>query len=250
MENTIELIHGDAYKLIKDIEDKSIDMIYTDIPYDISYSGKGITNTENKESASITLNEHKETILNGIDYSILDEFVRVMKKIKICIWCSKSQIFDLMKYFIEGKKCNYNIIVWCKTNCAPFGASPWLSDVEYMLCFYEPGVKFNKGVEFKKKFYISSINRDDAKKYGHPTIKPIEMTINHIKNMCKVGDTVLDPFSGSGTTLAACKSANINAIGFEIDDKFYQIAKNRINGIDKNGQSDLFDTNFEQLELF
>lgn len=244
------LMHGDAYELIKQIEDKSIDLIYTDIPYDISYSGAGLMNTRKDQNASKMLNEHKDTILNGIDYSILDEFVRIMKKIKICIWCSKSQIFDLMKYFIEGKKCNYNIIVWCKTNPSPFGASPWLSDLEYMLCFWESGAKFNNGTEFKHKYFISQTNKDDAKKYGHPTIKPLNMTINHLKNLTNKGDVVLDPFAGSGTTLVACKEVGADFIGFEIDDAFYKIAKDRISGIDKNGQTSLFDTDFEQLDIF
>ena len=83
MINTIQL--GNCYELIKNIPDKSIDCIYTDIPYDISYSGGGCLQ-KNVKNAVKDMNKNKETLLKGIDYKILDDFVRTMKKINIYIY--------------------------------------------------------------------------------------------------------------------------------------------------------------------
>ena len=73
---------GDAYKLIKDIPDKSVDLIYTDIPYETNYSGAGCIQQKVQNMRKV-INEEKDTLLKGIDYSILDEFVRVLKHIYI-----------------------------------------------------------------------------------------------------------------------------------------------------------------------
>ena len=59
---------------------------------------------------------------------------------------------------------------------------------------------------------------------------------------------VFDPFLGSGTTAVACKEIGCKYIGFEIDKKYFQIAKDRLNGINQKGEMSLFDTDFDNLE--
>lgn len=61
---------------------------------------------------------------------------------------------------------------------------------------------------------------------------------------------MLDCFLGSGTTALAAKQLGCQYIGFELNPTFYQIALDRINGIDQKGQLDLFDSTNEQLDLF
>lgn len=241
------IYNSNCYEAIKSIPDKSIDLIYTDIPYDITYSGGGCL-SKNLQHAVEDIKSVKETLTSGIDYKILDEFVRIQKKIKIYIWCSKSQIFDLMKFFIGKHKCYFNILVWCKTNPVPFGASNFLSDIEYCLCFYQEGTKFSQGVENKGKYFIEPINQKDKNEYGHPTIKPLEFVKKNILNATKENDIVFDPFMGSGTTAVACKETNRRYLGFEIDNKYYNIAIDRLNGITQKdrklknaGFTDIFD---------
>ena len=67
------------------------------------------------------------------------------------------------------------------------------------------------------------------------------MVERHIKLSTQEGDTVLDPFIGSGTTALACKHLNRNCIGFEINEDYYNIACDRLKGIDANGELNLFD---------
>lgn len=78
---------GDSYELIKGIPDKSVDLIYTDIPYLI---GHGSTTGENQSAVSKRINKLVDNdldgITDGINYSILDQFVRVMRYIYIYIY--------------------------------------------------------------------------------------------------------------------------------------------------------------------
>ena len=61
-----------------------------------------------------------------------------------------------------------------------------------------------------------------------PTIKPLCIIENIIRNSSKEGDVVLDAFLGSGTTAVACMNNNRNYIGFENNEEYYQIAQKRI----------------------
>ena len=87
--NTIQL--GNCYELIKDIPDKSIDLVYIDIPYLSKSMAKGAGNIKNKLSTMGT-ETRVETFLkigelmDGIDYSIFDEVCRIMKNIYIYIY--------------------------------------------------------------------------------------------------------------------------------------------------------------------
>lgn len=136
MLNTITL--GDSYKLIKDIPDKSIDCIYTDIPYLITHGGKG--NSPLARRIDKVHNTYLKDIKDGIDYKILEEFIRISKKINCFIWCSKEQIYEILKFFKE-KGYMFEILVWTKTNPTPATNNVWLPDIEYCLYFRESGVQ-------------------------------------------------------------------------------------------------------------
>lgn len=85
----------------------------------------------------------------------------------------------------------------------------------------------------KSTYYITSKNTKDKKIYRHPTIKPLDIIKNLIINSSNPGDTVLDCFMGSGTTGVACKELNRNFIGMELNEEYYQIAKDRIMGVNE-----------------
>lgn len=217
----------DSYKAIKDIPDKSIDLIYTDIPYLIEDGGSG--QSELSKRIKKLQKEDLKEINGGIDYSILDEFVRIQKHIYIFIWCSKLQMLELMKYFADKHECRFEILTWNKTNPIPMCNGTWLSDTEYCLVFKEKGApRYNDGFENKWKWYMSSTNQRDKKEYGHPTCKPLGLVKRHLKHACTKDMVVFDPFLGSGTTAVACKELGINYLGFELDKEYYQTALNRL----------------------
>ena len=239
---------GDCYELIKQIPDKSVDLIYTDPPYEMQSGGGGHSALSQRILKTNYVDLDK--IRNGIDYSILDEFCRVLKKIYVYIWCSKDQILPYMKYFIDGKKCLFDILFWGKTNPTPASNNLFLNNVEYLLVFRDKGTYYAKGYELKSKYYISPLNVSDKGDYEHPTIKPLELVKRHILNSSAEGGVILDPFLGSGTTCVAAKELGRQYLGFEINETYYKIAKDRLNGINQKGETSLFDTDFEQLDLF
>ena len=242
MINTIQL--GDCYELIKNIPDKSIDLVYIDIPYEYESGGKGGTVNY------ITSKEYHTKIDKfsyGIDYSILDELCRIMKSVYIYIWCSRDQILDLTKYFVEKKGCRVNYLVWCKTNPTPFANDMWLPDLEYCLCFKDKNApRYNDGIELKSKWYLSKKNKEDKEHFKHPTIKPLELVKRHILHSTQKNDIVLDCFCGSGTTCVAAKETGRRYIGMEIDPEYHKIAVDRLNGILANGQTSIF-TDFDNI---
>lgn len=251
---------GDCYKLIKELPDKSVDLIYTDIPYDFEANGgggcfgeKGRDYHKEYEAVSINTNASRvwkstmksidqiKDIAFGIDYAILDEFIRVCKYPQIYIWCSKKQIYPLMQYFIGEKNFRFELFTWHKTNPIPTCNNKYLSDTEYCLLFREEGTtRINGTMATKGKYYISPINTKDKKVFQHSTIKPLEFVKNHILNSTQPNDIVLDPFMGSGTTAVACKESDRNFIGFEINEKWCKVANDRINKVDCGGQQCMF----------
>ena len=178
---------GDAYELIKQVEDKSVDLIITDPPYDFENGGVGTGIFKNRATSG-TYDEIKNTKLDeGIDLKILDDFVRVMKKINIYIWCNKEQIYDYMTYFVKERKCSFEILIWAKENPIPFCGTHYLVDKEYCLYFWEQGAPVHIPYERGKTYFISKTNVQDKKDYGHPTIKSMEFIDMLVKNSMPTG---------------------------------------------------------------
>lgn len=232
------IYNRDCYQAIKEIEDKSIDLIITDPPYDIEQvTGGGMLEEKRIKNMFNTL---KDKSLNvGIDKSILDEMCRVMKKINIYVWCNKKMLPMLFEYFVGEKGCLFDLIVWHKTNAMPLCGSKYLTDCEYCLYFYEPGIKLNTTYDTAHTVYNKPINQADKDDFLHPTIKPLDIISNFIINSSNEGDIVFDPFMGSGTTAVAAKEAKRKYLGFEIDEEYYKIATDRLAGITANGQTTL-----------
>jgi len=236
---------GDAYELIKKIPDKSIDCIYTDIPYLFDSHGKGSSALAERMDKK---NKDLIALQDGIDYFIYQEFIRVMKKINLIIWVSNLQILDTLNFFTKNGATTFRILTWHKQNPSPTCNNNWLPDTEFAIHFREKNVSVNNGYHLKKTWFESPINKIDKDLYEHPTIKPLKLTERHIEHITKENDVVLDPFLGSGTTAMACKSLGREYIGFEIDEKYYNIATDRLNNITQverraknNGVLDIFD---------
>lgn len=238
---------GDAYELIKQVESKSVDLVVTDPPYEIKglqtkphglFTYKGRTRKYEQEMLDNGLDK-------GIDLSILDELVRVMKKINIYIWCNKEQIYDYLTYFVKERKCNWEMIIWAKDNPPPFTCGHYLKDKEYCLYFWEKGVKVQPTFQSGRTVYSTKTNVSDKNSFGHPTIKDIQIIENLIRNSCASG-LVFDPFVGSGTSCLAAKHLGLNYLGFEINEKYYQIACDRLQGINQKGEMNLFDVDYDE----
>lgn len=217
-----KILQGDCLNLMKKLPDHCIDLVVTDPPYDV-HAGKGGGSFGNRSSF-----QEIEFMSNGFDESVLDELIRVMKKINIYVFCSKKQIPMLIDYFHSIHKCNWELLTWHKTNPVPACKNKYLSDTEYIFFAREKGVKILGEYKTKKTYYVTPINAKEKKLYHHPTVKPQEILKNLIINSSNEGDAVLDPFMGSGSTGVAALTIDRNFIGFEINEEYMNTAKQRI----------------------
>lgn len=153
----------------------------------------------------------------------------------------------LIKYFVLENECLMDIISWHKTNAMPLCGGTYMPDTEYCL-YFKKNRKLNTTYETAKTHYELPINIEDKKKYHHPTIKPQHIIENFIINSSNAGDIVLDCFCGSGTTCVAAKETNRHFIGVEINEEYWKIANNRLNGILANGQMSIFSKLEDEVE--
>lgn len=220
---------GDCLELMRQIPDGSIDLVVTDPPYLIETTGGGIYKQSGKQYV-----KELNGIKDGFSEEVLDELCRIMKKTNVYFFCSQKQIIPLLDYFVKGKKCNWNLLSWHKSNPVPACGNKYLTDTEFILFFREKGVKL--GGEFKTKFtyYVTPLNQVDKKQYSHPTIKPLKIVQNFIANSSEPGDIVFDPFLGSGTAAIAAVNTGRHYIGFELNPGYFNIACKRLDEAEGN----------------
>lgn len=231
---------GDCYKLIKELPDKSVDLIITDPPYLIENTKAG-----GKSDLAKSIQVMNDELLNdeltqGIKQDILVEFMRVMKIPNLYIWCNHKQIPMYLDFFVNKNKCSFDILIWNKTNAMPLFNNKYLTDKEYCLYFRRGGYCHPKNYEAAKTIFVEPINNNDKKIFAHTTIKPLKIIKTLIENSSRENDIVLDCFMGSGTTAVACKESDRNFIGFEINEKWCKVANDRINKVDCGGQQCMF----------
>lgn len=225
-ENNIYMM--DCLQGLKLIPDNSIDLIVTDPPYQID----GIHEYKGNDLGKRLINYQgklvDDNLVSGFDKAILDEMYRVMKVPNIYIWCNIAQVPMYIKYFVLEKGCKMDILIWHKTNPMPCCNNKWLTDKEYCLYFRKGGYCNPSGYAEAKTVWHLPTNVKDKKLYGHPTIKPLPIIENIIRNSSKEGDVVLDAFMGSGTTAVACIKNGRKYLGFENNEVYYEVAQNRI----------------------
>lgn len=76
--------------------------------------------------------------------------------------------------------------------------------------------------------HVNNVSNQFTDKQKHPATFPVGLVNFFVKTFSNAGDTILDPFMGSGTTGVACKNLNRDFIGIELDEKYFEIAKQRI----------------------
>lgn len=220
----IDLRKGDCLELMKDIPDKSVDLIVTDPPYKFENQGGGFY-AKNNSTQRFYLDSLKSIKCCEFEpKEFLEKIKSKMKKFYGYFFCNKTLVEEYIRFARENKF-QYDILVMAKSNPIPAYNNHHLSDIEYIIMIREKGSYFSKHKEIDdyRKFYLTS-----CKKGLHPAEKPIELLKRFIKVSSKENDVVLDCFMGSGTTGVACKELNRDFIGIELDEKYFEIAKNRI----------------------
>lgn len=134
----IDLHKGDCLELIKQIPDKSVDLIVTDPPYLLVPHGGGKSQLA-KRSKKLHIELEDANLTDDFDKNLYPELVRVCKPFNAYIWCSKWQIPKLLQYFSTELGFVFNILIWQKDNPTPTFNNTYLPDKEYCLFFRERG---------------------------------------------------------------------------------------------------------------
>lgn len=211
--NEIKLILGDCIEEMKKIPDKSIDLIFADYPFNCQDGRKDYIDFIN-----LTVNE-----VNRISKDISN----------LVVINTPHSIFKTSHFYHDWTLIN-GIALIRKGALRP----AWHFGFQHNYCLI-----LNKG-NVKNKWNGTKINHDktfptDVIEYQngyrgkgkdcfHPQAIPLDLTKKFVAYLSNKDDTILDTFLGSGTTGVACKELSRNFIGIEINEKYYRMAKNRI----------------------
>lgn len=220
------LMCGDSFDknyLNELLDNKQLDMVMTDPPYDMQMGGQGCFAESMKHCK-----DRLDDIINFDPYKL--KFLPELSAKTFYIFTSKNGIPKYLEIF---KDMNFNILVWCKTNCPPFTSGTFLPDIEYLLFFSKQGNKIwnnsLKPTEIYKKYYITKAKEgtEEAETDEHPTIKPLQILCDKIRISSNKNGYVLDLFGGSGSTLIACEKTERCCLMMEYDPKYVDLIINR-----------------------
>jgi site-specific DNA-methyltransferase (adenine-specific) len=205
---TIELFNKDCAVVIDQMikEGIKVDLIHTDPNYEILNTKTGGKSKLNESFQKSQTEIEEMGITKGFDKTILEKLVLLQDKINMYFWCNKKQIPMYLDFFVNKLGCSFEIIKWVKTNPVPTFYNKYMSDTEYCLYFRKRGYCNPQSFEDGGTLFQHPINIKDKKLYDHPTIKPLSITEKLIRNSSREGETIFDPFMGSGTTGVASKS--------------------------------------------
>lgn len=226
---------GDAIDLIKDIPDNSVNLIIADPPYNL---GKDYGNNHDLKGFEEYLDFTNRWVSEAKRALTEDGTIYVFMGVRFI-----SYLYDIL----DRKNGLYfnSWIVWHYTQGLgkTKGFSPRHDDI----------LMFNKSKKFKfnldnvrvpQKFYrernnmrganpgdvweFSHVHYSHPNRQDHPTQKPEGIIERLVLSSSDVGDIVLDPFSGSGTTLRVCQQLNRKSIGFEMNPEYVEMTKGRL----------------------
>lgn len=194
----------------------------TDPPYKCISGGK--PHKKGQPSGMLSLNDGKVFDYNDCPpRQYMPLLYRVLKN--GCHAYVMTNFLNLREMMDEATKAGFqmhNLLVWEKNNATP---SRWyMKNAEFTLFLRKGKAKRIKNVGSKMVHRFNNILGDKT----HPTEKPVELMKFYIENSSNEGDVVLDPFMGSGSTGLACLDAGREFIGIEVDNKYYEIAKDRL----------------------
>lgn len=225
----IDIKCGDCLEMLKGVPDNSIDLLLTDPPYNVSRPN----NFKTMGSAARIGMDFGEWDKNFDTVRYISELPRILKdNANVVIFNSWENLSEIKKACEENNITIKRCLVLNKSNPAPFNRDRmFVNDVEFALW----GVYNSKNKPTKWTFNRQNpvekcvINTTVQSSKLHPTMKDIKVITYLIEVLSNEGDTVLDPFIGSGTTAVAALKTNRNCIGFEIDENYFNIAQDRIN---------------------
>jgi site-specific DNA-methyltransferase (adenine-specific) len=206
--DNVTLYCADCLDVMREMDAGSVDVCVTDPPYGIKIT------RSSKAIGTATHTSRKATNDSWDDKIPTKEYFDEMFKV------SKNQIVFGANYFWENFYSSQCYIIWDKREFLP--TVPF-ADTEFAWTSYTD--KPSKRYILRNHGFIRD-SKDE--KTGHPTQKPTELMVRILNDFTSEGDTVLDCFTGSGSTGVACVQTGRKFIGIEISEEYCQIARKRI----------------------
>lgn len=218
MEKLNTIYNDNCMDYMKTMPDGCVNLTITDIPYgEVNRDSNGLR-TLDKENADIMTFDLQE---------FLPELFRVTSG-TIIIFCGKEQLSEIHKFFSEKQKKHQGTVrqlIWKKTNPSPMnGQHIYLSGIENAVWFKKRGGTFN--AHCKNTVFEYPCGRSKL----HPTEKNHDLLKELILDNSNEGDIVFDPCTGSGSHLLVAKENNRNWLGVELNERYFEIAENRLLG--------------------
>ena len=215
----IKLLQGDCMELMNNIPNESIDLVLTDIPYNVVNREDNGLRKLDKENADI------------LTFDLINFLEQLYDKAKstIIIFCGKKQVSIIHSYFNDKQKKGMGTVrqlIWEKSNPSPMnGQHIYLSGVENAIWFKKRGGTFN--AHCKNTVFKYPIGRSKL----HPTEKNHLLLQELILDNSNENDLILDPCMGSGSTGVVALQNNRNFLGIELNQNYFNIAKSRLEGL-------------------
>lgn len=252
------LYHGDCFEYLRGLPDASVDLVLTDPPYGITGCQWDIVPDISRfwREAWRVLKPNGAAVIFGTVKSGLDWIMASRKEFRYDLVWEKTKAACFVNVNRRPLAIHEMIYVFYRSHPTfnpqkykPEGAS----DFEKKVLEPENRVRFFSGgnvgsytrIVTNERFYKSVLKFSNGGKYIsdsiHQTKKPITLMEHIIKMYTSPGETVLDPFMGSGSTGVACIQTGRKFIGCELDTGFFDIAQKRIQNAVDNYQHTLFE---------
>ena len=249
MEDDIKLYHGDCLEVMKDIPDKSIDMILCDLPYgttackwDVIIPLDDLWKQYNriiKDNGAILLFGSQPftsilvcSNLKGYKYK-WDWNKKIPSGMGYAKYRPMQQTEDILVFSNNGERTIYIPQMIKRDKPIKSGGNNIGTNIYNGFKCIKDGKPYKKTYEYK--YPITLIEFDKIRRGNlHPTQKPVPLLEYLIKAYTNENEIVLDNCMGSGSTGVACINTNRKFIGIELDEKYFEIAKNRIENTYKN----------------
>lgn len=242
-----KIILGDCINNLKKLPDNSVDVIFADPPYNMQLNGELWRPNQTKVDAVDDDWDKYDSFKHYDEFSIawMTECRRVLKE-NGTIWVigSYHNIFRVGKIIQDLGYWILNDVIWMKTNPMPNFKGTRFNNAHETLIWASK----NKNSKYKFHYKSMKVFNDDKQmrsdwhipiclgnerikingKKAHSTQKPEELLYRVILSSSDVGDIILDPFMGSGTTGAIAKRLGRKYIGFEKEENYKKIAEDRI----------------------
>lgn len=230
-----QIIHGDAFQLLKEVPPESVRLILTDPPYNISR--KNNFHTMKIKRTSLDFGEWDY----GFDQTgwLPDAVKTLMPGGSIVIWNSWENLGEIHDALTELGMSVKRQLICIRTNPMPRNRDRlFTSSAQNAIWAVKPGAK-NPAWVFNRRSdtYETGIFYYPAQRSKHPTKKPTGLFVELINILSNPGDLVLDPFSGIGTTAIAALHTGRKYLCFELDENYYKLALEEVEKYEKSNRA-------------